>query len=302
MKTVRMMTSGFLLTGAIACVTVYAQAPAPKLGQSDFVPFAEPTLGGYAAVAQPAPNVPEFKWKGLNVESRQLAQKYVKSGDEEEKTAMRKKLHDVVAREYDEHVKIQQAELESLEKKIAQLRGVAKKRADAKSTIVNQRIDQLLQEAQGLGWGAPGSAGFVANPAQYVFYVGQPNAEDVSQLAAKYAKAEGEDEKRDIRKKLTETVGHQFDEHMKVQEKELEALEKQVASVKATMRKRSDAKSAIVERRIEQLLYEADSLGWAGAETNNMFRPFHPYPFYQEYADPMMGKQGKGNDSGSPSK
>jgi len=293
-----MMTFGFLLTGAIACVTVYAQAPAPKLGQSDFVPFAEPTLGGYAAVAQPAPNLPELKWKNLNVESRQLAQKYVKTGGEEEKTEIRKKLHDAVAREYDEHAKIQQAELDSLEKTIAHLRSVAKKRADAKSTIVSQRIEQLLQEANGLGWPTPGTPNLVAN-GNWTYFGGQPVREDVSQLAAKYAKAEGEDEKSDLRKKLIAVVGQQFDEHMKVQEKELKALEKQVASVKATMRKRSDAKSAIVERRIEQLLYEADGLGWGGAETNNMFRP---YPFYPEYADPTMGRPGKGNDFGSPNK
>jgi len=207
-----------------------------------------------------------------NSDSRQLAQKYVKTQGEEEKAGIRKKLHEAVVRDYDHHVKTQQAELDSLEKKITKLRGVAKKRADAKSTIVNQRIDQLVQEASGLGWtpGSPVSAPY----ANWAPLHNQSNAEDVSQLARKYGKAEGDDEKKDIRKKLTETVGQQFDEHMKAQEKQLVALEKQVAGVKATMRKRSDAKSAIVERRIEQLLYEADGLGWAGGESNNIYHSY----------------------------
>jgi hypothetical protein len=82
------------------------------------------------------------------------------------------------------------------------------------------------------------------------------------ELAQQYVKSENEDEKKDIRKKLTDTLDKQFDLHLKEQQKELDELEKQVAKLKAVLKKRKDAKENIVERRLEQLVQEADGLGW----------------------------------------
>jgi len=82
------------------------------------------------------------------------------------------------------------------------------------------------------------------------------------ELAHQYAKSEKEDEKKETRKKLTEVLDRQFDLHLKEQQNELDELEKQVAKLKAVLRKRKDAKENIVERRLEQLVQEADGLGW----------------------------------------
>lgn len=82
-------------------------------------------------------------------------------------------------------------------------------------------------------------------------------------LAKQYAKAEKDDEKKDIRKKLTDVLNEQFDLQMKQQQKELEDLEKQVADLKTMLKNRADAKSAIVDRRIDQLAEEAKGLGWS---------------------------------------
>jgi hypothetical protein len=93
---------------------------------------------------------------------------------------------------------------------------------------------------------------------------------DSVKLAKQYAKAEKEEEKKDIKKKLTDVLNEQFDLQMKQQQKELEDLEKQVANLKAMLKKRVDAKSAIVDRRIDQLAQEAEGLGWStpnGAHT-----------------------------------
>jgi hypothetical protein len=95
----------------------------------------------------------------------------------------------------------------------------------------------------------------------------QPKAQQLHSqsitLAKQYAKAEKEEEKKDIRKKLTDVLNEQFDLQMKQQQKELEDLEKQVANLKTMLKKRVDAKSAIVDRRIDQLAQEADGLGWS---------------------------------------
>src|SRR5207253_11427597 len=81
------------------------------------------------------------------------------------KKDLRKKLADVLAQEFDQHLKQQQKELEALEKQIADLRALLKKRVEAKTTIVERRLEQLVQEAEGLGWTGPagprsGSVGF----------------------------------------------------------------------------------------------------------------------------------------------
>jgi hypothetical protein len=51
----------------------------------------------------------------------------------------------------------QQKELADLERQMAELQNLLKKRQKAKSEIIDRRMDQLIQDAEGLGWTAPGS-------------------------------------------------------------------------------------------------------------------------------------------------
>jgi molecular chaperone DnaK (HSP70) len=81
-------------------------------------------------------------------------------------------------------------------------------------------------------------------------------------LARQYIKAEKESEKKEIRRKLTDTLNELFDEHIQQQQKELEELDKQIAELRAVLKKRASAKTTIVDRRIEQLIQDADGLGW----------------------------------------
>lgn len=91
-------------------------------------------------------------------EAAQLAQKYIKAETEEDRRELRRKLQDVLAREFDDHAKRQEQELEALRKEIDRLESLMRKRRDAKSGIIERRMEQLVQEAQGLGWNAPGSS------------------------------------------------------------------------------------------------------------------------------------------------
>jgi hypothetical protein len=81
-------------------------------------------------------------------------------------------------------------------------------------------------------------------------------------LAHDYVQATKDDDKKEIRKKLTETLNKQFDAHLAQQQKELEDLEKKITSLRAVLKKRQEAKNAIVERLIEQLVQDAEGLGW----------------------------------------
>jgi hypothetical protein len=94
------------------------------------------------------------------------------------------------------------------------------------------------------------------------------------ELARQYTKAEKESEKREIKEKLTELLNQQFDEHMQQQQKELEELEKQIADLRALMKKRTAAKGTIVDRRIEQMIQDADGLGWNAPGVPGGMRPF----------------------------
>jgi hypothetical protein len=93
----------------------------------------------------------------LQDQSYQLVQQYVKAEKEEDKKEIRKKLADALGKQFDTHMEQQQKELADLERQMAELQNLLKKRQEAKTTIIDRRLDQLIQDAEGLGWTAPGS-------------------------------------------------------------------------------------------------------------------------------------------------
>lgn len=103
----------------------------------------------------------------------------------------------------------------------------------------------------GGGYFAPGSS-----------WLQQGGQSDSHRLAQKYLKAENKAEKNKLEQDLLESLSKQFDQHMDQQKKELADLEKQIEDLKATLKKRQDAKDSIVKRRAEQLIHEAEGLGW----------------------------------------
>jgi hypothetical protein len=80
-------------------------------------------------------------------------------------------------------------------------------------------------------------------------------------LVKQMGKATG-DEKDKLKTKLTETLEKQFDMRQKRHEKELAALEAQVKKLKDMVQKRQDNRRDIISRRIDQLLRDAEGLGW----------------------------------------
>jgi flagellar motility protein MotE (MotC chaperone) len=116
--------------------------------------------------------------------------------------------------------------------------------------------------------------GFAANPYMQTIQPvspdwaqGQGAQSTATKLAKDYAKSEKDDEKKELRKKLQDLLAKQFDQHMEQQQKELKALENQIENLKTLMKKRSEAKTAIVDRRMDQLIQDAQGLGWSGPST-----------------------------------
>jgi hypothetical protein len=140
-------------TGLMSLVMIFATA---GLWAQTPVPPTPPT-------PPDIPNVPGwenyyFRFGQTQSKAANFAQEFIKAEKPEQKQEIRKKLADVVSEQFDVRMQQQRKELEDLEKQIANLRAVLKKREDAKSTIVERRIDTLIQEAEGLGWSSPGHA------------------------------------------------------------------------------------------------------------------------------------------------
>jgi flagellar motility protein MotE (MotC chaperone) len=154
MRTVYRLAPVLLLAGALLCVE--ASGPGNAAGQQvpsvDLqVAQAQPLTGGYPGG--------EPKRQELQADAARLAKQYAKSEKEEEKKEIRKKLGEVLGQQFDLHLQEQQKELDELEKQIADLKTLLKKRKDSRTTIIDRRLEQLVQEAEGLGWHAPGGRG-----------------------------------------------------------------------------------------------------------------------------------------------
>src|SRR5437899_528626 len=73
--------------------------------------------------------------------------------------------------------------------------------------------------------------------------IGAPGFQDeTAQLMDQYRKAQKDEDKKEIRKKLADVLGKEFDAHMRQQDDELTALEKQINDLKELMKKRLTAR------------------------------------------------------------
>lgn len=93
----------------------------------------------------------------------------------------------------------------------------------------------------------------------------QQLAPEAAQLVQELATAD-EETKVELRKKLSTVLERQFDASQKRRESEVADIERQLAKLKATLRKRAEARREIIDRRLEQITREAAGLGWASDE------------------------------------
>jgi hypothetical protein len=87
-------------------------------------------------------------------------------------------------------------------------------------------------------------------------------AREVTKLLGEYKKTEEEAERTKIKAKLSEALTKQFEQQQKRRELELTRAEAQLKKVRELMKKRGEERKTIVEKRLDQLVREADGLGW----------------------------------------
>jgi hypothetical protein len=88
-------------------------------------------------------------------ETASLLDKYSKATDDAQRSKLKTQLSTALEKQFDLQQKRREMELKQVEERLARLRTLMQKRSDAKQTIIEKRLDQLVREAEGLGWTAP---------------------------------------------------------------------------------------------------------------------------------------------------
>jgi hypothetical protein len=85
---------------------------------------------------------------------------------------------------------------------------------------------------------------------------------ETDQLARQLGEAKTDADREAIKGKMVQVLEKQFDQRRRRHEAEIEALEAQVRKLKDLVRVRNENRSEIVSRRLEQILSDAQGLGW----------------------------------------
>ena len=87
-------------------------------------------------------------------------------------------------------------------------------------------------------------------------------AHEAESLSRQLADVADEKQRTDIKSKLQETLGKQFDAQQKMRELEVTKIEAKLKKLRELIAKRNDARKTIIDKRFEQLLRESEGLGW----------------------------------------
>jgi hypothetical protein len=106
-------------------------------------------------------------------EARRLVDEYAHTENDSQRSKIKNKLADVLDKQFDLQQKRRELEVAQIENQLKKLRELMRKRSEGRQTIVEKRLDQLLREAEGLGWTSPAGGGNLGNR-QNSYFVPQP--------------------------------------------------------------------------------------------------------------------------------
>ena len=113
-----------------------------------------PSGGGEAEVAGGGSREPSGD-RAPSDAVRDLVRRVVEANDPSQRAQARDRLTRLLTEQFDAAQAGRETDLAALEAKVAGLRELHEKRAAAKEEIVARRLETLLREAEGLGWGEP---------------------------------------------------------------------------------------------------------------------------------------------------
>jgi hypothetical protein len=88
-------------------------------------------------------------------------------------------------------------------------------------------------------------------------------ANESAEIIARFAEAEKAADRKQLAAELKATLAKQFDVQKKRREIELSRIEERVRKLREQIKKRDDARETIIDRRLDQLVDDADGLGWS---------------------------------------
>ncbi|HWB09312.1 MAG TPA: hypothetical protein VG826_08815 [Pirellulales bacterium] len=173
--------------GAAPRVQPPPAAPAPGVVQSPFVQVAPAPVASGAGVASgftvqvppPHPNYaqgnafypvlapaddPEANEltsqdQQLEQEVQSLARQLADGSDDKQRADLKDKLAAALEKQFDVQQKLRQLEISRIEARVQKLRDLVRKRTDSRRKIIDGRLEQLLSDAEGLGWNSTKGAG-----------------------------------------------------------------------------------------------------------------------------------------------
>src|SRR5438045_1190600 len=104
--------------------------------------------------------------------------------------------------------------------------------------------------------------------------------EEAATLLSQFARTEDEEARAAIKSKLSGVLEKQFDLQQKRRQQEVARIEAQLKKLKDLIRKRSEARQTIIDKRLDQLLREAEGLGWTSESEGKS--PYYGNPSYQK--------------------
>lgn len=87
-------------------------------------------------------------------------------------------------------------------------------------------------------------------------------ARSAEALGKQLVEADSDSKRSDVRRKLSDLLGKQFDARQERHKLEIEALEAKVKKLKELVAKRQESRDDIITRRLEQIVRDSQGLGW----------------------------------------
>ncbi len=143
MKNLRViLTVAAYALGISGAVFAVAQQPSPDVATS--TPSALDLVDQSDAAAQE---------QSLNLQSHELLSQYRAATDSTERERLTNEIGKTVASQFDVRQRLREKELQQLADQLERLRNIHRQRAEQKDRIVKDHVEQLLRDADGLGWG-----------------------------------------------------------------------------------------------------------------------------------------------------
>jgi hypothetical protein len=95
----------------------------------------------------------------LEWQTQRLAKQYANAEDQQTKAELKGELAELIQRHFDVKHEIRKREIDDLEARVTELREHLQRRQDARQAIVDTRLGQFINTADGLGWDVDAGTG-----------------------------------------------------------------------------------------------------------------------------------------------